>query len=62
MVEHIEESIENILETTNGAKEMMSDTCTSQFYQVPVQGGLPVRGTVHNQGRRPFTPPFAQLQ
>lgn len=32
MVEHIEESIENILETTNGAKEMMSDTCTSQFY------------------------------
>jgi phage baseplate assembly protein W len=27
--QHIEESIENVLETTNGAKEMMTDTCTS---------------------------------
>jgi phage baseplate assembly protein W len=27
--QRIEESIENVLETTNGAKEMMSDTCTS---------------------------------
>lgn len=28
---------------------------------MPVQGGLPIQGTVI-ASRRPFTPPFAQLQ
>ena len=37
-----------------------NDTCTSEFYQVPIQGGIPVQLTFEN-GRRPFTPPFAQL-
>ena len=37
-----------------------NDTCTSDFYQVPIQGGIPVQLTIEN-GRRPFTPPFAQL-
>ena len=36
------------------------ETCTSDFYQVPIQGGIPVQLTIEN-GRRPFTPPFAQL-
>ena len=35
-----------------------NDTCTSDFYQVPIQGGIPVQLTIEN-GRRPFTPPFA---
>ena len=37
-----------------------NDTCTSDFYQVPITGGVPVKLTIENQ-RRPFTPPFAQL-
>ena len=37
-----------------------AETCTSEFYQVPIQGGIPVQLTIEN-GRRPFTPPFAQL-
>ena len=36
----------------------MNETCTSDFYQVPIQGGIPVQLTIEN-GRRPFTPPFA---
>ena len=39
---------------------MMADTFTSDFYQLPTQGGLPVRLTV--ESRRPFTPPFNQLK
>lgn len=59
----IEENIENVQETTNGAKEMQSqnDTCTSMFYKAPIQGGILVKGTIIEQQRRPFTPPFAQL-
>ena len=37
-----------------------NDTQTSDFYQIPIQGGIPVQLTIEN-GRRPFTPPFAQL-
>lgn len=45
--EMIEEHIDNVVETTNGAKELMSDTCASNFYQPPINGGgLPLRGTV----------------
>ena len=58
-VNEIEENIINPNDTTNGAQQMMADTCTSEFYQAPLQGGIPVRATV--QTRRPFTPPFAQL-
>jgi hypothetical protein len=58
--EEIIEEQNTINETTNGAAEMMmADTFTSDFYQIPSQGGLPVRLTV--ESRRPFTPPFAQL-
>lgn len=35
-----------------------NDTATSDFYQVPIAGGVPVKLTIENQ-RRPFTPPFA---
>lgn len=31
---------------------------TSDFYQVPITGGIPVKLTFE---KRPFTPPFAQL-
>ena len=44
--EDIQEQIEQVIETTNGAKEMMSDTCTSFFFQPPIQGALPLHGTV----------------
>lgn len=37
-----------------------ADTQTSEFYQIPIGGGLPVKLTIENS-RRPFTPPFAQL-
>lgn len=37
----------------------MTETFTSEFYQAPVQGGIPVRLRV--ESRRPFTPPFTQL-
>lgn len=37
-----------------------TDTQTSEFYQIPISGGLPVKLTIDNS-RRPFTPPFAQL-
>ena len=37
-----------------------NDTQTSEFYQIPISGGLPVKLTIENS-RRPFTPPFAQL-
>lgn len=58
--EEIIEEQNTINETTNGAAEMMmAETFTSDFYQIPSQGGLPVRLTV--ESRRPFTPPFAQL-
>ena len=36
----------------------MNDTATSDFFQVPLQGGVPVLVMAE---RRPFTPPFAQL-
>lgn len=59
----IEEEIEQATmnDTTNGAAEMhaAAETFTSEFYQAPCQGGIPVRLTV--ESRRPFTPPFAQL-
>ena len=35
-------------------------TFTSDFYQVPVAGGVPIKLTIDNT-RRPFTPPFVQL-
>ena len=28
---------------------------------MPLEGGILVKGTIVEQGRRPFTPPFAQL-
>jgi len=31
---------------------------TSDFYQIPITGGIPVKLTFE---KRPFTPPFAQL-
>lgn len=37
-----------------------AETFTSDFYQVPVAGGVPIRLTIDNS-RRPFTPPFVQL-
>lgn len=37
-----------------------NETNTSDFYQIPVQGGIPMQFTVES-GRRPFTPPFSQL-
>ena len=37
-----------------------SETFTSDFYQVPVAGGVPIRLTIDNS-RRPYTPPFVQL-
>ena len=42
------------------SSKKMDESCTSDFYQVPIQGGIPVQLTIEN-GRRPFTPPFAQL-
>ena len=45
----------------NSRQQNMEETCTSDFYQVPIQGGIPVQLTIENGGRRPFTPPFAQL-
>ena len=56
----IEEEIEqNPNETTNGAAELqMNETNASDFFQVPLQGGVPVFVMAE---RRPFTPPFAQL-
>ena len=37
-----------------------NETCTSDFYQIPITGGVPIKLTIENS-RRPFTPPFAQL-
>lgn len=37
-----------------------NQSCTSDFYQVPVAGGVPAKLTIDNS-RRPFTPPFVQL-
>jgi len=34
-----------------------AQTFTSDFYQVPVAGGVPIKLTIDNT-RRPYTPPF----
>ena len=37
-----------------------AETFTSDFYQVPLAGGVPIKLTIDNS-RRPYTPPFVQL-
>jgi hypothetical protein len=45
----------------NGPSEVdPAETFTSDFYQVPLAGGVPIRLTIDNS-RRPYTPPFVQL-
>lgn len=43
-------------------QEFMNETSTSDFYQVPSQGRNLVSLGIDKGGRRPFTPPFAQLK
>ena len=54
--------LEDTVETHNQRLNEIdpSDTQTSEFYQIPITGGLPIKLNIDNS-RRPFTPPFAQL-
>ena len=60
MAEDTYEEDQRAMDQSN-SKVDPNETCTSDFYQIPVQGGIPVQLTIENGGRRPFTPPFAQL-